>query len=149
MKIGLKILFDIQKKYEKPELHICYKENSNEMRMLRDRLEDMLFGKLTVYGNQETRTVSISDIERIYSENKRVYVRTAGDTFEVRERLYSLEEKLKDSGFLRISNSEIVNMSMIEKLDMGIAGTIKMHMKNGDITYVSRRYVSTIRKTLG
>ena len=145
----MKILLDIQKKYETPEIHICYKENNAEVVRLRDRLTDVLFGKMTVYGNQEARTVSISDIVRIYSENKRVYVRTLKDTFEVRERLYSLEEKLADNGFVRISNSEIVNTSEIEKLDMGIVGTIKMHMRNGDITYVSRRFVSTIRKTLG
>lgn len=145
----MKILLDIQKKYERPELHICYREDSDEIKLLRDRLENFLFGRVTVYGNQEARTLPISDIVRIYSENKRVYVRTEQNTFEIRDRLYSLEEKLTDNGFVRISNSEIVNTSQIEKLDMGIVGTIKMYLRNGDITYVSRRYVSTIRKTLG
>lgn len=145
----MKVILDIQKQYETPEVHICYKENTPEVKRLRERVAEMLTGKMTVYLNQEARMVSYSDMVRIYSENKKVYVRTSSETFEVRERLYSIEEKLSDSGFVRISNSEIVNTLKIEKLDMGIVGTIKMYMRNGDITYVSRRYVSTIRKTLG
>ncbi|MBO6092254.1 MAG: LytTR family transcriptional regulator, partial [Oscillospiraceae bacterium] len=61
---------------------------------------------------------------------------------------YVLEETLHDRGFVRISNSEIVNISQIEKLDMSYAGTIKMFMKNGDETFVSRRYVSKIKSVL-
>ena len=85
---------------------------------------------------------------RIYSENKKVYVRTKEERFEVRDRLYVLEDMLREKGFVRISNSEIVNISQIEKLDMSYAGTIKMYMKNGDETFVSRRYVSRIKEVL-
>ena len=51
-------------------------------------------------------------------------------------------------GFVRISNSEIVNSGHIDRLDMSLTGTIKMCMENGDETYVSRRYVSKIKDEL-
>ena len=145
----MKILLEVNKKYEKPELHVCCEKPTEEIRSIMDRLEDMFVERVTVYGDQEARTISVSDIVRIYSANKKVYIRTKDATFEVHERLYTLEEKLENNGFVRISNSEIVNTLEIEKLDMGISGTIRMYMKNGDVTYVSRRYVSTIRKKLG
>ena len=144
----MKILFDIQKQYQETELHICCNKRSKEALGLRDLLEGLLFTKITVHKDQETKSVATFEIVRIYSENKKVYVRTKEDTFEVRDRLYVLEETLGERGFVRISNSEIVNISQIEKLDMSYAGTIKMFMKNGDETFVSRRYVSRIKEML-
>ena len=144
----MKLLFDIQEQYREIEIHICSDQRSKEALGLRDLLEGLLFTKLTVYRNQETKSVSSYEIVRIYSENKKVYVRTKEESFEVRDRLYVLEDILREKGFVRISNSEIVNISQIEKLDMSYAGTIKMYMKNGDETFVSRRYVSRIKEVL-
>ncbi|MBO4359287.1 MAG: LytTR family transcriptional regulator [Eubacteriaceae bacterium] len=144
----MKILFDIQDEYKEPEIHICCAQRSREAVELRDLLEDILSAKITVHRQQETRSVSAHETVRIYSENKKVYLRTKDETFEVKDRLYVLEETLGERGFVRISNSEIVNISQIEKLDMSYSGTIKMYMKNGDETYVSRRYVGRIKKVL-
>ena len=144
----MKILFDIQEQYKETELHICCDRRSKEALGLRDLLEGILFTKITVHKNQETKSLSAHEIVRIYSESKKVYVRTNEDVYEVRDRLYLLEESLSERGFVRISNSEIVNISQIDKLDMSYAGTIKMFMKNGDVTYVSRRYVSRIKNVL-
>ena len=144
----MKILFDIQEKYRDIEIHICCEKRTKEALGLRDLLEGFLSSKITVHKNQETRSVSSYEIVRIYSESKKVFVRTKEETFEVRDRLYVLEESLGDRGFVRISNSEIVNISQIGKLDMSYTGTIKMFMKNGDETFVSRRYVSRIKAVL-
>ena len=144
----MKILFDIQEKYRDIEIHICCEKRTKEALGLRDLLEGFLSSKITVHKNQETRSVTSYEIVRIYSESKKVYVRTKEETFEVRDRLYVLEESLGDRGFVRISNSEIVNISQIGKLDMSYIGTIKMFMKNGDETFVSRRYVSRIKAVL-
>lgn len=144
----MKIRLIIQKQYENPEIHICCSEENEETRSLQSRLENILLRKLVVYRDNRVESVPVADAVRIYAADKKVYVRTAENIYEIRERLYTLEQQLSDSGFVRISNSEIVNTASIQKLDMGLAGTIKMHMRNGDITYVSRRYVSTIRKKL-
>ena len=144
----MRSLFDIQDRYRETEIHLCCDRASKENLELRDLLEGIFDTKLTVHRNQETRYVATYEIVRIYSENKKVYIRTKEDTYEVRDRLYVLEERLWDKGYVRISNSEIVNVSQIEKLDMSYTGTIKMYMKNGDETYVSRRYVSRIRDVL-
>ena len=144
----MKILFDIQEKYRDIEIHICCEKRTKEALGLRDLLEGFLSSKITVHKNKETRYVTSYEIVRIYTESKKVDVRTKEDTFEVRDRLYVLEESLGDRGFVRISNSEIVNISQIGKLDMSYIGTIKMFMKNGDETFVSRRYVSRIKAVL-
>lgn len=144
----MKIRFDIQEQYRDLELHICTDRSSEAALALKDTLERLLLPRITVHGNQESKVISATELVRIYSESKRVYARTEKETFEVRDRLYVLEEQLRDKGFVRISNSEIVNVSRIRRLDLHYAGTIRICMTNGDETYVSRRYVSRIKEEL-
>lgn len=144
----MKIKFDIQDKYKDIEIHLCNKEKDSEILGIHQTLVNLLDMKIRVHKEHESKVVVPSQIIRIYSQNKKVYVRTKDDCYEVKERLYTLEEQLKDRDFVRISNSEIVNIEQIEKLDMSHVGTIKMYMKNQDETYVSRRYVSKIKEVL-
>ncbi len=145
----MKIKFDIQDKYREPEIHLCSREKTGEILDMYETIENLLDVKIKVYKEQECGVVVPMKIVRIYSANKKVYLRTGEDCYEVRDRIYTLEEQLTGRGFVRISNSEIVNIGQIEKLDMGQTGTIKMYMKNGDETYVSRRYVKKIKEVLG
>lgn len=51
--------------------------------------------------------------------------------------------------FVRISNSEIINLKKVKNFDLSFVGTISVEMANGTTTYVSRRYVAKIKKLLG
>lgn len=144
----MKIKYDIQEKYQEIEIHLCSRERSAELLEVRELLENILGTQIKVYKNQEHKTVVPAEIVRIYSQNKRVYVKTQNECYEVSDRIYVLEEQLQDRGFVRISNSELVNIRQIEKMDMSYAGTIKMLLKNGDETYVSRRYMRKIKEVL-
>ncbi len=144
----MKIKFDIQSHYQEPEIHLCHHEKNQELTDLHHTLENLLDIQIRGYKQQQSTLLSPSQIVRIYSANKKVYLCSKEDCYEIRERLYTLEEQLKDKGFVRISNSEIVNIRQIEKLDMSHTGTIKMYMKNRDETYVSRRYVKKIKEEL-
>ena len=62
--------------------------------------------------------------------------------------MYELEETLKNTSFIRISNSEIINFNEVENLDLGIIGTIIVNFKSGNKAYVSRRNVAKIKKYL-
>ena len=88
-------------------------------------------------------------IFRIYAEEGKVLARTESGLYQIRLRLYELEERLDDSKFVRISNSEIVNLKKVKSLDLSFVGTICMELSNGEVSYVSRRYVSKIKKMLG
>lgn len=86
---------------------------------------------------------------RIYAEEGKVLARTENGLYQIRLRLYELEERLDSSKFVRISNSEIVNLKKVKSLDLSFVGTICMELSNGEVSYVSRRYVSKIKKMLG
>ena len=103
----------------------------------------------TVYREREAARVSRSMVLRFYAEDKGVLCQTEQGTFTVRQRLYELEQALAGTRFVRVSNSEIVNLDRVTGLDLTLAGTIKMTLEGGTVCWVSRRYVKKIRSALG
>ncbi len=89
------------------------------------------------------------EIIRIYTEGRRVRVDSDRGSYLLRSRLYELEEKLGGEDFVRISNSEIVAKGRILGLDYSLTGTIRLTLRGGIETYVSRRYVAKIKRTFG
>lgn len=89
------------------------------------------------------------DIIRVYAESGKVIAVTDRAEYILRQRLYELEERLDKSRFIRISNSEIINLRKAKKFDLSMAGTICVNLANGQSSYVSRRYVSKIKQMLG
>lgn len=86
---------------------------------------------------------------RIYASGGKVYAVTEDGEYTLRLRLYEMEERLDKSCFVRISNSEIINLKKVKSFDLSFSGTICVSLSGGTVTYVSRRYVARIRKVLG
>ncbi len=103
----------------------------------------------TVYTEREALRVSRSMVLRFFAEDKGVLCQTGTGVFTVRQRLYELEEALAGTKFVRVSNSEIVNLDRVAGLDLTLAGTIKMTLEGGTVCWVSRRYVKKIKSALG
>ncbi len=89
------------------------------------------------------------EMVRIYANAGKVFAVTDKGEYLLRRRLYELEGRLDASCFVRISNSEIINLRKVVNFDLSFSGTICVKLTNGTITYVSRRYVSKIKKILG
>lgn len=104
---------------------------------------------VTAYKDDSARIIDVDDIFHIYTGNQKVYVRTQQGEYVIRYRLYELEEALDKREFLRISNSEIVNIKRIRDMDLRITGRICIRFTDGSQTYVSRRYIPRIKKSLG
>lgn len=141
MKISLKI----NQKYEIPEIHVCGSENNAEIRKLYHTVKEAVEESLVAYQDKEAVSIRCGDVIRIFSANKMVYLETSDGQFRIKERLYEMEEKLDKTRFVRISNSEIVNLRKIQGMDTSVTGTIKMYLQNDIETYVARRYVSKIK----
>lgn len=90
-----------------------------------------------------------ADLIRVYAGNGKVFAVTDKGEYITRLRLYELEERLDSHWFVRISNSEIINLKKVNNFDLSFTGTICVKLVNGTITYVSRRYVSKVKKILG
>lgn len=90
-----------------------------------------------------------ADLIRVYANAGKVFAVTEKGEYAMRLRLYEMEERLDARWFVRISNSEIINLKKASHFDLSFTGTICVKLSNGTTTYVSRRYVSKIKKILG
>ena len=88
------------------------------------------------------------DIVRIFSGEKKVFVKTNNETYTIKQALYEIEQNLPRN-FVRISGSEIINISMVKDFDLSFTGSIFVNFKNGDKTNVSRRFIFAIKEKIG
>lgn len=103
---------------------------------------------LTVFDESGAVFIETDSILRVYSQGGKVFACTADGTYQVRSRMYELEQSLDARRFARISNSEIINLRQVKRMDTSMTGTICVTMKDGSQTYASRRYVAQIRRLL-
>ena len=87
-------------------------------------------------------------IFRIYIVNRKILIQTSERLYEVRKNLRDLEEMLDSESFIRISQSEILNLKRVKNFDFSSTGTIEVELENGEKTYVSRRRVKEIKAAL-
>lgn len=107
--------------------------------------ESILIG----FFNEKIKILNPAKIYRIYTENSKVFAESMDEKFLVKKRIYQLEDILKPKKFVRISNSELINLNLVDSFDLSYSGTISVKMKNKSKTFVSRRYVKKIKETLG
>ena len=107
--------------------------------------ESLLIGFL----DEKIKILNPAKIYRIYTENSKVFAESIDEKYLVKKRIYQLEDILKPKKFVRISNSELINLNLVDSFDLSYSGTISVKMKNNSKTFVSRRYVKKIKETLG
>ena len=120
---------------------------TEEVRALAARLEGG--GVLTGWRGERACPIREEELLRCFAQDKGVKAQTVGGVYDLKERLYELEGKLDRHTFVRISQSEIVNLRKVTALDLKLSGTIKMTLAGGTVCYVSRRYVKKIKEALG
>ena len=145
--MNIKTLID--EKYNEPELHVCNNEINDEIKGIVSELHEIFDRKLTGVDEKGNKhQLHPGEIISAYAEGQKVMVRSEEGCFAVQKKLYELETELGERNFVRISKSEIVNIRKIKNMDLSITGTIRLLMKNGYETYVSRRNVSKIKEKL-
>ena len=101
------------------------------------------------FKDDSVQVIDPSSIYRVYAQSGKVFAETSKGNYLLRLRLYEAEERLEKLSFVRISNSDIINLKKVKSFDLSFAGTICITLSNGTVTYVSRRTVSKIKKLLG
>ena len=138
----------IDPQLQEPKLIICAPENTPELQELARQLAGISLGPIRVWEDDRSFLIPQSDFLRFYTEGKGICAQTVSKTYSVRLRLYELEEQLDPIRFVRISNSEIVNLDRVTAIDLSYTGTIRITLDNTVTSYVSRRYVKKIKEVL-
>lgn len=143
----MKVELNIDEKFKEILVTISTDKINDEVQELVNYIEykeDYLVG----IADDQVCVLDISDIIRVFVEDRKVFVVTTKGKFVVRKKLYEMNNLLTKD-FVKISKSEIANIKFIKNLDLSIRGTIVIVYKNSDISYVSRRLLKDFKTKLG
>ena len=93
--------------------------------------------------------VSLSKIRYIRAQGDYILVNTVDEEFMVRERIRNIEEKLDDSGFLRIHRSVLLNSAYISEMKPRLHGDYEFVMRDGAVFRSSASYRNLVRAMVG
>ena len=145
----MEVELKLDPRQREPKAVILAAELTPELKALAEQLAGLSLGPLTVWEGERATVLGQGEFLRFFTDGKGVSAQTARGVYSVRLRLYEREERLDRRRFVRISNSEIVNLDYVTALDLSLAGTIRMTLDHSVNTYVSRRYVKRIKEALG
>lgn len=132
-----------------PKVVILTEQMTEEINEIVRKLSDPESQMIAGFQNDTVTLLDQDAILRIYASNGKVFAATDKGEYLLRLRLYELDARLRRDRFVRISNSEIVNLKKVRHFDLSFSGTICVSLSDGTETYVSRRYVSKIKDLLG
>ena len=147
--ILLQVKIKIDSSYTEPQIIILTDSMSEEINNIVNKLSANVPQIISGSKDQKVEVLEEADLIRIYANSGKVYAVTSNGEYTLRLRLYEIEQRLNPYQFVRISNSEIINLKKVNNFDLSYTGTICVKMSNGTTTYVSRRYVARIKKILG
>lgn len=145
----MKIEIKIDNSCKEPKLIILTDKVTGEVNSVIKKLSEDVQQIITGIKDEKIEVLEQDDLIRIYASSGKVFAVTDNGEYTLRIRLYEIEERLNPHQFVRISNSEIINLKKVDNFDLSFTGTICVNLSNGTTTYTSRRYVAKIKKILG
>ncbi|HEL2402003.1 TPA: LytTR family transcriptional regulator [Streptococcus suis] len=146
MKVKLAISPDIVEDLVTIEAQAMSEQVSHLMTYIQNL--DKQRSSLTVKKGEQVYLVEHDEIVRLYLEDRLLQVETVENVYTSNLRLYQVKEDLP-ANFLQISQSEIIHIKQLDHLKLTANGLVKLVMKNGSVTYSSRRYLKVIKERLG
>lgn len=134
-----------------PRVKILTREKTKQVEDIIYAIENVSeseYPPVPALGTDGLEFLSQRDIIRAYTENRRIVILTEKGAYVYRKNLSMLEEVLNPTRFIRISQSEIINIYKVKCFDINIAGTIGVEFENGTKSWASRSCVKALKKLI-
>ena len=130
------------------EVSIVCAKKTNEIDDIVSKISAM---GVTIAGKkeQEIFLISLKDIFYFESVDGNVFFYTENGIYESTDKLYKIEERLKNLQFARISKTAIANLDKMLSIRKAENSRLVATLVNQEKLVVSRQYVSKIKKKLG
>lgn len=151
MKDMVEIEVVLDERYADPFVTIRTRSNTQQVENIICAIEDAShsdFPQIAAVKDDAVVFVSQRDIVRVHTEGRKIVIQTENETYTVKRTLAGLEDVLNASRFLRISQSEIINLYKVKSFDFNLAGTIGVEFDCGIKSWVSRSRVKQIKALL-
>jgi DNA-binding LytR/AlgR family response regulator len=100
------------------------------------------------YTEDSIKMVNVPDIYYIESTGKTAVVYCEKKSYRTRFRLFQLNEKLTDRGFVQINKHCILNINKLDKIRQLFNSRMEMTLANGIHLYAARTYLADIKRKL-
>lgn len=145
----MQVEIKIDSSYSDPKVIILTASMTEDVSRIVKTLSENTSQIISGYKDEKIEILDPGDLIRVYANSGKIIAVTNKGEYILRLRLYELEKQLQSNQFIRISNSEIINLKKVNNFDLSFTGTICVKLSNGTTTYVSRRYVAKLKKILG
>ena len=146
----MKIRIEVDNKISENEVIIKCNELSEEVNNLQIMLNDMLLSKKSIpfYKGDTEYYLSLEEIIFFDTEENGICAHTIDNIYNVRYKLYELEELLPGY-FMRVSKSTIINTNHIYSITRSLSSSSKVEFQNTHKQiYVSRYYYKPLKNKL-
>lgn len=144
MKISIE---EISQQLEEEIIIRCHEVNE-EINAIMNKLKTenpILLG----HQNDSIHRIKLSDIYYFEAVEGKVFMYCRDNIFEVKQKLYELEELCKGKNCFRASKSTILNITKISSVYPTISGRFEAVLDNGERAVISRQYVPVLKNMLG
>ena len=141
----------LDEKYTDPKVTIYAKNRNAQVDSIIEAVEkasENEFPMIPASDGRNTELLSQRDIIRVYTQGRKIMIRTAEGEYSANRTLSAIEDMLNPDRFLRISQSEIINLNKVKRFDINIVGTIGIEFDNGGKSWASRSRVKAIKALL-
>ena len=133
---------------EEEEIIVKCNEVNDDLQKLLNQLKQGN-GKIAAYQNGDIFFLEPEQIYYFESVDQKVFAYGKTNVYEVKSKLYELEEQLPGGDFMRASKSTILNLNKISRLTPAFSGRFEALLQNGEKAIISRQYVSVLKERLG
>ena len=105
-------------------------------------------GKLTGILEGKQYELPVADVEYIEAVDNLVFIYGQTKVYEAKQKLYELENILREKYFLRVSKSLILNLMKVKAIKPALNGRYSAILQNGEEVIISRKYVPDFKRAL-
>ena len=144
----MKVRIELDPQIDEPEMIIRAPRLTEDVARLQQLILEQKMTPLTFYKDRSEYFVDVSEILFFETDGEKIYGHTREEAYEVRQKLYELEEILPIA-FCRISKSTIVNTKQIYSIEKSFSGTSTVNFyQTHKQVHVSRHYYQLLKERL-
>ena len=102
--------------------------------------------QIECYSKDNIKRINVSDIYYVESKDKLAVIFCDKESYKTNYRLFQLNDKLSDKGFVQISKYCILNINKVDKFKPLLNSRMEAILTNGACIYINRKYLANIKR---
>ena len=143
----MKLIVEEDDSLKETEITIKCREKNEKINKLIEMISTYYIN-VTGKKDGENYRLSLDDIYYFEAVENRVFAYVKKDVYEVNYKIVELEEVLKNTSFIRVSRTVILNILKIERVSTLVNGRILACLDNGEKMIITRLYAKEFKRKL-